>query len=144
MRLHALYLASIVLFVPAGARQDDAVKDDLAKLQGEWVIVSYEKDGAKADDEDLTTYPVLTIKGKEFTWSNGALPGELTIRPSEKPKAADYAVTDGDTKRVEKAIYEINGDTWRDCMASSGKARPTEFAAPVGSGHTLIVYRRAR
>ena len=144
MRHTAIALACTASLLVGGAPADP-VKEDLAKLEGKWMIVSYEKDGVKLGDEDVKELPTLTIKGKDFTWSSGERPGSFTIDPTKKPKAVDYTVTDGDDKgAVELAIYEITDDTWRDCIAPAGKPRPKEFAAPEGSGNTLIVYRRAK
>lgn len=145
MRRHYIGLALTVSFLVGGAGPADPVKQDLAKLEGKWVIVSYEKDGVKLDAEEVKELPSLTIKGKEYTWSNGERPGSFTLDPTKKPKTIDYTITAGDDKgTVELAIYEITGDTWRDCFAPAGKPRPSEFAAPEGSGNTLIVYKRVK
>jgi hypothetical protein len=35
-------------------------------------------------------------------------------------------------------------DTRKVCVAAAGKGRPTEFAAPPGSGHVLAVLKRVK
>ncbi len=64
---------------------------------------------------------------------------------ARKAKTADYAITQGIRKgQVQLAIYELDGDTFRDCFDPSGKRRPTEFKAIPGSGYALITYRREK
>ena len=145
MNLLALSVVLAVSAAPAVEERPDPVKDDLDKLQGTWIVVYYEKDGIKRDAEGLKNTSRLTIKGNQYTWSNGSQPGSISLDPTKSPKHVDYTITDGDAKgQVEKSIYAITGDTWRDCIAPNGKDRPSEFAAPAGSGYTLVVYRRAK
>ena len=42
------------------------------------------------------------------------------------------------------AAYELDGDTYRYCLAPPGKPRPTAFASPPGSGLSLGVSRRQK
>ena len=42
------------------------------------------------------------------------------------------------------AIYELDGDTFRVCIAAVGKDRPSEFKAEADSQQTLIVYERVK
>ena len=40
-------------------------------------------------------------------------------------------------------IYHLDGDALTSCVADVDQDRPTDFASPPGSGHTLRVFRRA-
>ena len=44
-----------------------------------------------------------------------------------------------------RGIYEVTGDSAKDCFAlQAGKERPKSFAAGEGSGYRLTTYRRVR
>lgn len=135
-------LATTLLFVPVVAHTDSN-KDDLTLLQGKWVVAFIEEDGVKVPTADLGM--VLTIRGNRYTWADGERPGSIKLDAKKTPKQADYTITDGDDKgSVELAIYEIKGDTWRDCIGRAGQDRPTEFAAPKNSGYRVMHYRRVK
>jgi uncharacterized protein (TIGR03067 family) len=72
------------------------------------------------------------------------LPGGLLLHidPLMKPKAMDLRSERG--KDITLAIYELKCDTLRVCCSPLGKPRPTEFASQPGSGHSLIVLKRAK
>jgi uncharacterized protein (TIGR03067 family) len=127
---------------PAGDAKADAVKKELAKLEGTWQLVSAETDGKKAPDEQVKQIKVV-IKGDHHTvwFGDKALAKNVRfqIDPTQKPKTVDDTLDDG---RMIHGIYELNGDTLRSCVAAVGKDRPTEFAAKAGSGHTLRVFQR--
>ncbi len=43
-----------------------------------------------------------------------------------------------------QGIYEVNGDTYRYCIAPAGKDKPNEFSSKEGSGHILMVLKREK
>jgi hypothetical protein len=42
------------------------------------------------------------------------------------------------------AIYELDGDAFRDCIGLEGKERPKEFTAKQGTGYVLITYKMVK
>jgi len=88
----------------------------------------------------------VTFDGRTYTWSEGTRNGKIeAIDPTKKPRSLDYKITDGDDKdEVELAIYELDGDTFRDCIAPPGKDRPKEFSTESGTGYLLITYKRVK
>ena len=74
---------------------------------------------------------VLYDQHKRLNTADGILP-EL---------AASWAWNDDKTKL---GIYELDGDTYRYCLAPAGKPRPTEFASKEGSGHSLGASQRQK
>jgi uncharacterized protein (TIGR03067 family) len=100
-----------------------------------------------------------TIAGEKVV---AKLPGEdkpaggllIRIDPTGKPKTLDLWVDESPFgKSVEAtlkeppvlAIYELEGDTLRVCWAPLEKReRPAEFASKPGSGHSLVVLKRAK
>ena len=64
--------------------------------------------------------------------------GELELDAAESPKHFTLTFTKGPEKgNVNPGIYELDGDTWRICIATRGGGRPKRFATKAGSGHAL-------
>jgi uncharacterized protein (TIGR03067 family) len=80
---------------------------------------------------------VVTVNGQVF------FKAKFTIDPTKKPKAIDYAMTEGPAQGKKLlGIYKMDGDMATFCFAAPGKERPTEFTAPAGSERTLSVWKR--
>jgi len=93
MRRLAMLIAVVVLVAPA--RAEDAVKKEMAQLDGDWSMVSGQANGIP-------------------------LPKDLVAGdPTKKPKAIDYMMTEGPTKgKTHLGIYELDGDTVKFCFAA--------------------------
>jgi uncharacterized protein (TIGR03067 family) len=118
------------------------METSLAKLQGTWRVAAMTSDGEEATADVLKQYPLLTIKGSEFFWGeNGQGPSGTIVRidPTGNPKTIEYNF--GGT--IYLGIYEIEGDTLKDCLTTSNE-RPKEFTAKRGSGHQLMVHKRVK
>src|ERR1043166_4400647 len=124
---------------------EDAVKKDLAKLQGEWMMVSGSADGQPVPEEMLKQMKRV-CKGDETTTTMGGqvfMKAKITIDPTKKPKTIDYDMLEGFSKgKKQLGIYEVEGDTLKSCFASPGGERPTEFKP--GEGITFSVWKRAK
>jgi uncharacterized protein (TIGR03067 family) len=127
------------------AADDEAIKKDLAQLQGEWTMISGSADGQSMPDE-MVKQMKRVCKGDEITVTMGDrvfLKAKLTLDPSKKPKTIDYEMTEGFTKgKKQLGLYEINGDTFKACFNAPGAERPTEFKA--GEGLTLSEWKRKK
>jgi len=122
----------------------DAVKQELAKLQGTWQLVSAETDGEKAPEERVQQIRVV-IAGSKHTVYFGAdavakdVP--FTLDPTKSPKATDDTLPDG---QVVRGIYKLDGDILTSCVAQAGKDRPTEFKTKEGTDQILLSYKKAK
>jgi uncharacterized protein (TIGR03067 family) len=129
----------------AGADTPEAVKKEMAQLEGNWSMVSGERDG-QAIPDDIVKQAKRASKDGETTVSIGEqvfLKAKYTIDPTKKPKTIDYTVTEGDNKGQKMlGIYELDGDTAKFCFAAPGKDRPTDFTTKEGSERTLSVWKR--
>jgi uncharacterized protein (TIGR03067 family) len=148
MRTRASLLFTALLLVaaaPAALRDDDA-KKDLDKLQGEWIIVSMERDGQQMPKEQLEGFK-RTVKGDEYTVTrNGETlaQGKYKLDPTKKPKAIDAMTKNQEGQDVTmQGIYEFDGDNYKVCFAMPGQPRPTEFKTSENSGRTLTVSKKA-
>ena len=125
----------------------DAVKKDMAQLEGEWVMVSGERDGQSLPEDYVKTAARVAKDGVSTVTIGGmvVMKSKYTIDPSKKPKAIDFEALEGEAKGDKlHGIYELDGDTVRFCLAPADKARPTEFSAKEGSGRTMSVWKRAK
>ncbi len=121
------------------------MKDDLANLQGTWSVTALEVDGNKMSAEMFEGARIV-IKGDQFeSLSMGATyRGTVKLDSAKKPKQFDLHFTAGHAKgNTNYGIYELDGDTWRLCLNTTGKDRPKSFATKPGSGHALETLKRA-
>jgi uncharacterized protein (TIGR03067 family) len=137
-------LAAVLILVSAGGAQD-AAKKEMPQLEGEWSMVSGQANGQAMPQELVRTgkrvakdgVTTISIGGKVF------FKAKFSIDPAKKPKAIDYAMTEGPTKgKTQLGIYELDGDTVKFCFAAPGGERPTDFTAKEGSQRTLSVWKR--
>ena len=154
MQRHALFAFGVGLVVvgapllAGGDAKDEAVKKDRKRYEGTWQVVSLEVDGNKAAEEDAKKITVVNeADGKWAVEVEGKVVARGTsgIDPTKKPKEVDLTVTEGeDSGKTALGIYQFGEDTRTVCLAQPGQGRPTEFAAPAGSGHVLAVLQRVK
>ncbi len=119
----------------------------MAKLQGEWTMVSGSADGQPMPDMMLKQMKRV-CKGDEATTTMSGqvyIQARISIDPSKNPKTIDYQMTGGFTKgQKQLGIYEVDGDTFKSCFGRPGAGRPTDFASKSGDGRTLSVWKRVK
>lgn len=147
MRSCILLALAAGLSVGADAPKGDAAKADLDKLQGTWSLVSAERDGKKAAEDEVKKTRI-TFKGDQFLFPDESgvatsKKGTIKIDPARKPKAMD-ATDDGPDGKTSLGIYAIDGDDYKVCFAPPGKERPTEFSSKPGSGHSFQTWKRTK
>ena len=141
-------LTALALLVDvAWGQGDEPAKNDQAQLQGEWVMVSGQRDG-QAFPENLRATFKRVAKGDETTVTMSDqifLKAKFTLDPSKKPKAIDYSVTGGPyAGKTQPGIYEFDGDQVKFCFSTPGKERPTDFTTKQNDGRTLSSWKRAK
>jgi len=141
-----IWLATVTISSTAAA-DNEAIKKDMAQLQGEWSMMSGIADGQPMPEEMLKHMKRI-CKGDETTVTTAGqifLKAKIAIDPSKKPKAIDYQMTEGPTKgKKQLGIYQIDGDTLKSCFAKPGAERPTDFTSKPGEGRTLSVWKREK
>ncbi len=146
MKPHLVLLSLLVLLLGADAVKDEAVRKDLKRFEGTWVVESMLLDGkplSEADREKIR----LSIKGENFTFTgaSGSEPGLYKIDPGKDPKQLNIEITQGDDKgKVYLVIYKFEDGKMIQCMRLDNKSRPGEFTGKAGSGCALEVWRRAQ
>lgn len=141
-------LTALTLLVDsAWGRGDEPAKNDQAQLQGEWIMVSGQRDG-QAFPEDLRASFKRVAKGDETTVTMGGqlfLSAKFVLDPSKKPKTIDYSVTGGPyAGKTQLGIYECDGDQVKFCFSTPGKERPTDFTTKQNDGRTMSSWKRVK
>ena len=107
---------------------------DLELLQGVWSIRSLDTEG-QSMPADMLTGARITVKGDRFTSTGmGAeYAGKIDLDPLQSPRQIDMKFDEGpEAGNTNRGIYELDGDTWRLCLATSGAVRPADFSAQAG------------
>jgi uncharacterized protein (TIGR03067 family) len=141
MRKCALVFLAAGLLIAADRPREDAVRKELARLQGTWVAVSVEENGRSLRPRLVQrAHVTLTVRGNRFAFQSprGDAAGTLRIDPAAKPKRMDTLANDKD--KVLLGIYQLEGDTLKLC---GGKERPSQFRSQ-RNGPKLIVFKREK
>lgn len=120
------------------------MRPDLELLQGAWSIAALEVEGERMPAEMLSGGRI-TVEGNRFTSTGmGAdYTGTIELNVSKNPRHLDMKFDAGPEKgNTNLGIYELDGDTWRICLATRGSVRPSTFASTAGSGFALETLTR--
>jgi uncharacterized protein (TIGR03067 family) len=145
-------LAAGALMAAAGASKGEPSKGDLDKLRGTWVTVSLVNDGKMLVDEKAPPAkgPTTKLVYDGTTWmikvgDKTVASGAFRIDPTKMPREIDIMDESGvKNDKTKLGIYELDGDTYKYCLAPTGKPRPTEFTSTAGSGNSLGVSKRQK
>ena len=151
MKVQILSLPAIVLvFFGVALAQDDAVKKELAKMQGDWQLVRGEENGEPAP-EYVVKHLKCVIKGDQLTFegieplTDKASKLSIKIDTSTIPKCIDLKVDAGSLKGdVLEGVYERTGDGLKLCLYFGKGNRPLEFETKAGSNRVLFVLKREK
>jgi uncharacterized protein (TIGR03067 family) len=150
--LYVLLFAAGTILAADGPTEDGASQRELAKLGGTWLTVSLVNDGKTLVDERTPPMPgpatKLVYDGNKWIIKVGeksVATGLFKIDATKKPTEIDIMDETGvKNEKTKLGIYELDGDTYKNCLAPPGKPRPTEFTSKPGSGHSLGVSKREK
>src|SRR5262245_8460500 len=119
MRTASLLLLAVLClaFAPAPFRRPDRVadpKDELRRLQGEWVRVSLHIDGKQSTG---STEMTVTDTRMQFGGADDRWDISLDVRAS--PRRIDLVRTN-DSKNIFRGIYRLDGDSLTVCARQYG------------------------
>jgi uncharacterized protein (TIGR03067 family) len=139
--MQRFYYAAITCAVLlAGAGTARAGDTDEQKLQGKWIVESFEYNGNQVD---RLKEAVREFKDGKYSLTPKAgegIEGTATLDATKKPKTIDLDIN----SRVLKGIYELEGDTLKMCYNLTKDERPTEFTSKPDTGLILIVHKRGK
>ncbi|HEY4593463.1 MAG TPA: TIGR03067 domain-containing protein [Thermoanaerobaculia bacterium] len=147
-----LILTAGLLLAAPGAGQEERPQTDLDKLQGTWLTVSLVNDGKVLVGENVPSKPgpatTFAYEGNRWLVKVGdktVASGIFKVDATKTPKEIDILDESGtQNDKTKLGIYELDGDTYRYCLAPAGKPRPAEFSSAEGSGYSLGVSRREK
>jgi uncharacterized protein (TIGR03067 family) len=114
---------------------------DLEQIQGTWLLVSAERDG-KSTPEEIVQQIRLVFEEDKLLTKNKDRVTETQFRLDSGKEPAEIDVDMGG--QIGRGLYALRGDSLKIVHGEVGRARPTEFAAPAGSGLTLLVLKREK
>jgi len=120
------------------------MKQNRDRLQGTWTIVALEMDGQAV--EPLGDARIV-IEGSRFTTTGmgDEYAGTITLDSSVSPARIDMKFESGPEKgNTNLGIYQLDGDSWKICLATRGTKRPKKFASPPDSGIALETLVRGK
>jgi uncharacterized protein (TIGR03067 family) len=123
-------------------------KAALKKLEGSWRLTTQEHGGKKSEKKEIANI-TLDIKVSKWTTRDGVeIKEESAVEVLDaraKPGVIDLRITSGsDMDKTVKGIWKHEGDTLTVCVAEPNRDRPKEFEGKEGSGHTLLVFTKAK
>ena len=131
----------------ASESPDEATKSELARFQGTWTVVTVENDGRTASADQLVGFKIVVEGNSRIVKNDDQVLSRSTLKLdlSKQPKVIYLTMTEGMFKgNTLPAIYEMDGDTWKVCMALKGDEPPQGFATQDGDGHLLHVYKKEK
>lgn len=115
---------------------------DTDSIIGTWQLVSSVKEGIEMPAETVAQIRVVIGPSSHTVYfGDQVVTHEIPYicDPTVDPKTTSDTLPDG---RHIHGICLLDGDTLTSCVAEVDEPRPTSFASPPGSGHTLRVFRR--
>ena len=134
--------------VLSGGDAADAIKKDKAALQGTWKVTASISKGDKATAEEIKDLHLIFRGDAILVREDGKAQENFifNLDPLKKIKEVDLILKVGPQKgRIDRGIYEIDGDTLRICIQSNKDSpRPRDFRSPAGSDLWLVTLQRSK
>jgi RNA polymerase sigma factor (sigma-70 family) len=141
---------------PGADATDDAIKKELEKLQGTWILTAVELDDRGAAEQDVTSDArrEWTIHGNQYTdgqvgemYKKQRGQGFLRIDPLQRPKTMDRSATEAfKPGETFYSIYELEGDTLVLCsvgkLIMKPEDRPRAFQVDRKAKTTISYWKR--
>jgi len=134
MRRHVMTALAAGLLLAAGSPREAAEDREHDRLQGTWLLVSYDRDGKPVPARKITGTR-LVIQGYQWTleWDDISLEGVYKLDPTRKPRTIDMTFANGlDEGKILQGIYTLERDRLTLCLPHLGADRPRKFLRKPG------------
>ena len=139
-----LLLSAVVLaagFVPAPRPKSDPSAADLQKMQGRWVLASYNWEG-QSSRADIR-FVLAGDRAKVDFGRDGAAEYVLSLDATAAPKRYVEKGAGAAGGLEYRGIYSLEGDTLRVSCNYPGESPPGAFDGP-RRGRALLTYKRQK
>jgi uncharacterized protein (TIGR03067 family) len=144
MVLKILALMATGLLIGADDKKKENKNEDADNIIGTWTVVSMERDGQKASEEEAKGITVTFAKEGKVTvkMQDKEINGTYKLDAGKKLKELTLEAND---EKTLYAIYKLDGDKLTICAVDTGAdERPTEFATKEGSKARLVELKREK
>jgi uncharacterized protein (TIGR03067 family) len=132
---------------PGDGKPAGKTTSDRERLQGTWQVVEISLRGEASEKvpEDQGKRVRAVFTGDQLEWRGFKM--TYTLDPTKAPKQMDWSPVEAEEKAGKVlAIYELDGDTLKVCMANPGVDRPGEFKSVAGGNREgtvkVLVFKR--
>jgi uncharacterized protein (TIGR03067 family) len=127
------------------AADENAAKQDLARLEGVWSFVQVKVSGNEhAQTGHEADRMIIQKDGRYAVVQQPRIThGTIKVNPAPSPKHYDITIGDGRLTGLSvPAVYELSGDTLTICMPLMGNERPAAVESKAGDHHLFEVFKR--
>ena len=141
-------LALVLVGLTAGAASADDQKDkkqDMAALNGTWVLSSLEVNGQKLPDDAIANAVMIVKDGTySFKIQDESEEGTFKVDSTKKPATINLDIKTGMSKDMKQlGIYDLKEGVWKLCLNEPGEGvRPKEIHANKDSKQLLFVFKK--
>ncbi len=129
----------------ATASDGDKPKSDDDLIQGTWKVVSAHEAGNVREVPDGLRFVVTADRLSIASGKCDPLGVSYKLDATTRPRSMDTShELDPGKPIVQLAIYALDGDELKLCIASAGKARPTTFESKAGDTVVTWVLMRMK
>jgi uncharacterized protein (TIGR03067 family) len=147
MTTRVLFVLLAGVFLADDETKEKAVKADLEKIQGTYVMKSLEVEG-KSVPEDKLKSSTLTIKGDKYIIQvkDQTFETQMILDPEKKPKTIDMKFLDGVNKdKTAVGIYKFDDETFTLCRGlNPGQTRPQDFGTWPDTKTFMVVWKKEK
>ena len=147
MRIHALLLLVVGLQIAADQPSNDAIKKEMKKLDGTWVVQSVVRDPREKGEGEGKDFRIIISGVNAVVKAAGEDKplGKAVIKIDPMKKLKTIDITGEGEMETVRGIYELERDTLKVCWGPSEKReRPTQLTSKPGSGQSLVVLKREK
>jgi uncharacterized protein (TIGR03067 family) len=137
--ISAMALACAITALAEDKKPEPTVKDEMQKLQGEWLALEVGASGMVFDIKG--DKQILAIKDSNFTFTGDEKAELSKLDPKADPKRFDLKnVGKLRMGQMDGAIYKIEGDKLTICLRQGKtEGRPEKFATAAGQTDVVMI-----